>query len=147
LAASVFLISSSKKGISGNQLHRTLGCTLKTAGVTPVGGSGKVVEVDETFYGRLEGQLKGPYRMGDQNVVLTLVESGGSARSFHVDGVRISDLQPIVRENLSREANMMTDEGAAYKGIGPEFVSHETVAHSRRIRACGCRALDPHQYR
>lgn len=26
---------------------------------------------------------------------------------------------------------MMTDEGAAYKGIGPEFASHETVAHSK----------------
>jgi len=33
--------------------------------------------------------------------VLTLVERGGSARSFHVDGVRIGDLQPIIRENLS----------------------------------------------
>jgi len=27
----IFLLSSSKKSISSNQLHRTLGCTLKTA--------------------------------------------------------------------------------------------------------------------
>jgi transposase-like protein len=142
----MFLMSSSKKGISSNQLHRTLGCTLKTAwfishrireamrvtGVTPLGGAGKVVEVDETFFGRLEGQpKKGRSAWANKNVVLTLVERGGSARSFHVDGVRIADLQPIVRENLARESAMMTDEGAAYKGIGPEFDSHETVAHSK----------------
>src|ERR1700693_4265656 len=68
----IFLMSSSKKGISSHQLHRTLGCTLKTAwfishrireamrvtGVEPMGGAGKPVEVDETFVGRLEGQPK-----------------------------------------------------------------------------------------
>ncbi len=142
----MFLMSSSKKGISSNQLHRTLGCTLKTAwfishrireamrvtGVEPMGGAGKVVEVDETFIGRLKGQpKKGRSAWANKNVVLTLVERGGSARSFHVDGVRVADLGPIVRENLSREASMMTDEGSAYKVIGPEFASHETVAHSK----------------
>src|ERR1700722_13104588 len=62
----MFLMASSKKGVSANQLHRTLGCTLKTAwfishrireamrvtGVEPMGGAGKPVEVDETFVGR-----------------------------------------------------------------------------------------------
>jgi transposase-like protein len=83
----MFLLSSSKKGISSNQLHRTLGCTLKTAwfishrireamrvtGVGPMGGEGAVVEVDETFIGRLEGNPK-PKRggWGHKNVVLTL---------------------------------------------------------------------------
>jgi hypothetical protein len=99
--------------------------------VSPMGGNGGVVEVDETFYGRLEGQpKKGRSAWANKNVVLTLVERGGSARSFHVDGVRIADLQPIIRENLSREARMMTDEGQSYKTIGKEFASHETVAHA-----------------
>ena len=61
------LLMSSKKGISSNQLHRTLGVTLKTAwfmshrlreamrisGARNMGGDGKVVEADETFIGRL----------------------------------------------------------------------------------------------
>ena len=143
----MFLMSSSKKGISSNQLHRTLGCTLKTAwfishrireamrvtGVEPMGGAGKTVEVDETFIGRLEGQpKKGRTAWANKNVVLTLVERGGSARSFHVDGVRVADLGPIVAANLSRETAMMTDELQAYKVIGPEFASHETVAHSKK---------------
>src|SRR6202008_1962297 len=63
-----FLMCSSKKGLSSNQLHRTLGVTLKTAwfmshrireamkvvGVEPMGGDGKIVEVDETYHGDKE---------------------------------------------------------------------------------------------
>src|SRR6266567_2294844 len=68
----MFLLCSSKKGISSNQLSRTLGVTLKTAwfmshrireamrvvGFEPMGGAGEIVEADETFIGRLEGQPK-----------------------------------------------------------------------------------------
>jgi transposase-like protein len=68
----MYLMSSSKKGISSNQLHRTLGCTLKTAwfishrireamrvtGAGPMGGEGEIIEADETFIGRLEGHTK-----------------------------------------------------------------------------------------
>src|SRR4051794_18801672 len=119
----IFLMSSSKKGISSNQLHRTLGCTLKTAWfishrlreamrvdglmMPPMGSGGKVVEADETFIGFVEGgQKKGRNAWSNKNVVFTLVERGGSARSFHVDGVRAGDLLPIVRQNVSKEANL-----------------------------------------
>src|SRR5277367_3915577 len=83
----MFLMSSSKKGISSNQLHRTFGCTLKTAwfishrirlamvtvGIEPLGGAGTIVEIDETYIGRQEGQ---PAKSGSatKNIVLTLVE-------------------------------------------------------------------------
>src|SRR6267142_993605 len=113
----MFLMSSSKKGISSNQLHRTLGCTLKTAwfishrireamrvtGTEPMGGAGKVVEVDETYIGRLKGQPKRRGGSTHKDTVLTLVERGGSARSFHVGGASIAQIAPIVRENIRRE--------------------------------------------
>jgi transposase-like protein len=61
-----FLMASSKKGVSSHQLHRTLGITYRSAwfmahrirecmrngGLTPLDGEGKIVEADETYYGR-----------------------------------------------------------------------------------------------
>jgi transposase-like protein len=141
------LMASSKKGISAHQLHRTLQITYEAAWfmahrireamrvgglVPPMGGNGGTVEADETFFGRLQGQpKKGRRAWSNKNVVLTLVERGGSARSFHVDGARIGDLQPIIRENISREAKLMTDEMYSYKEIGREFASHDAVTHSK----------------
>ena len=144
----IFLMSSSKKGISSNQLHRTLGCTLKTAWFishrireamkvggpfTPMmGADGGPVEVDETIIGRIEGMKKGKAAWAHKNVVVTLVERGGSARSFHVDGVRAGDILPIVRANISPNARLMTDEHSAYKVIADiQGLSHETVNHSK----------------
>lgn len=65
----MYLIAGSKKGISSNQLHRTLGVTLKTAwfmshrireamrsgDLLPMGGEGQTVEADETYIGRKTG--------------------------------------------------------------------------------------------
>jgi transposase-like protein len=145
----IFLLSSSKKGISSNQLHRTLGCTLKTAWfishrireamrvnglmMPPLGSGGKTVEADETFIGFVDGaEKKGRKAWSNKNVVFTLVERGGSARSFHVDGVRAGDLQKIIRQNLSSEAKLNTDEMGTYKYIAKEDgIDHDTVNHSR----------------
>ena len=146
----IFLMTSSKKGISSNQLHRTLGCTLKTAWfmshrireamrvnglmMPPMGSNGGIVEADETFLGFVEGaEKKGRQAWSNKNVVFTLVERGGSARSFHVDGVRAGELLPIVKENLSREAQLMTDEMYSYRYIAETgaVASHDTVNHSK----------------
>jgi transposase-like protein len=153
----MYLLCSSKKGVSSNQLSRTLGVTLKTAwfmshrireamrvvGVGPMGGEGQEVEADETFIGRLEGQPKRTQGWGHKNVVVTLVERGGSARSFHVDGVRVADIAPIVRANVRFDSSIMTDEATHYREIGREFASHKTVTHSKDeyVRYEGARAV------
>jgi transposase-like protein len=143
----MFLMTSSKKGISSNQLHRTLGVTLKTAwfmshrirlamqavGLPPMGGEGATVEIDETVIGRQE---KGPKPRGGahgRNVVLTLVQRGGSARSFHVDGSTIGTLMPIIRANVAAQTAVMTDQASWYKNLnkGGVFASHESVDHSK----------------
>jgi transposase-like protein len=147
----MYLLCSSKKGISSNQLSRTLGVTLKTAwfmshrireamrvtGVGPLGGEGMVVEVDETFIGRLEGQPKGKDGYAHKNVVLTLVERGGSARSFHIDNTSVAQIVPIVRANIAKETDLMTDEARHYKGVGQEFASHGAVNHAAKEYARG----------
>jgi len=140
----MYLLCSSKKGISSNQLSRTLGVTLKTAwfmshrireamrvvGMTPMGGEGETVEADETFIGRIEGEKKRRSGWGHKNAVLTLVQRGGGARSFHIEDTSAGQVHSIVRKNVARETALMTDEARHYDDIGRAFASHETVKHS-----------------
>ncbi len=139
------LICSSKKGVSANQIHRTLGVTLKSAwflmhrireamrggSLAPMGGEDRIVEIDETFIGRKEGVPKARAGGAHKNVVLTLVERGGSVRSFHVDSARKDDVLPIVRTNIDRETHVMTDESNTYAKLGDDFAKHDVVDHHR----------------
>jgi transposase-like protein len=142
------LLCSSKKGISAHQLMRNLSLgSYRTAWFmahrireamtdhdpSPIGGKDKTVEIDETVFGRIEGAPKktGPGRSSFRNVALTLVERGGSARSFHVDGTTIAELKPVIRANVERETAIMTDQAAWYPEIGAEFASHDTVNHAK----------------
>src|SRR5580704_9882419 len=105
----IFLMCGSKKGISANQLHRTLGVTLKSAwflahrireamgeiDFSPLGGPGSIVEIDETFIGRDKsyGEKK-PNARGYMHKfkVLSLVDrKSGHARSLVVDSLKARD--------------------------------------------------------
>src|SRR5271156_436740 len=111
-AAAFHLAASSKKGFSAHQLHRELGCQYNTAwflhhrvmeamrrgglDLPPMGGEGKVVEADETYYGNIpEAQRPATKSSGrpfqkdargpkNKRAIIALVERGGEVRSFHV---------------------------------------------------------------
>jgi transposase-like protein len=139
----VYLLCSSKKGISSHQLMRTLDVTYKTAwfmthrireamasgNLPPFGGEGMTVEIDETFIGKKEGA---PVRRGyaHKHAVMTLVERGGSARSFHVDGTSAADLLPIIKANVLPGTRVMTDEAGQYAHLGKYFTEHDFTRHS-----------------
>ena len=144
----MFLMCSSKKGISSNQLHRVLGVTLKTAwfmshrireamrtgGLAPMGGAGGIVEADETYFGNKDTVTKrtkrGKPSHGSKRVVVALVERGSQVRSFHVQHARKYAVAEIVAENVSREAELFTDESPLYKAVGQRFASHDKVHHT-----------------
>ena len=148
-----YLIAGSKKGISANQLHRTLGVTLKTAWFVghrireamragtlspPMGGAGGIVEVDETIIGKRETAPKGRAFKGNiakgsahRNVVLSLVERGGEVRSYHVAGGTVAEVIPVVNANVKRETAIMTDKAQLYKFQLRNFSSHDAVDHGR----------------
>jgi transposase-like protein len=148
------LMCASKKGISAHQLHRMLGITYKSAwfmahrireAMTPnsgglFGSGGKIVEADETFWGKAEGYKlarKGKTGTRLKMKVLSLVERGGDIRSFHVSRINAKTLAPILREHIAKEAHLMTDEARAYITIGKEFANHSSVNHGQDEYARG----------
>lgn len=145
----IFLIASSKKGISSNQLHRTLGVTLKTAwfmshrireamksnDIFPFGEDGGTVEVDETFIGHdREKKPKGTKKgrgYEHKNKVLSLVDrNSGRSRSIVVDDLKTGTLLPILQANIDQSAQVMTDEAGQYQKLNRHF-KHAFVRHSK----------------
>jgi transposase-like protein len=151
----VYLLTSSKKGISSHQLHRVLEVQYKTAWflshrirealrsgeLAPMGGAGGVVEADETYFGPKEDQPTArwdgkPYKSkkkagpAGKRAIVALVERGGSVRSFHVERANKETVSKIVRENVDKESRLHTDESNLYPTVGKEFAAHETVKHS-----------------
>ena len=146
-----YLMSSSKKGISAHQIGRTLGVTYKTAwfmchrireamtenSPASMGGEGRTVEADESVIGGKERNKRlskrNPKNIGSvgKQIVFTLVERNGRARSFHVANVTGKTLRPIMVRSVDRKSALMTDDAGQYRPIGKEFASHETVNHAR----------------
>ncbi len=140
-----YLLCSSKKGISSHQLMRILGVQYKTAwfmthrlreamksgSLPPMGGEGATVEIDETFIGNKHEKVAGARGYAHKNAVLTLVERGGSARSFHVDGTKASDLLPIIKANVAPGSAVMTDEAGQYAHLSKLFASHGFTSHGK----------------
>lgn len=114
----VYLLAASKKGFSAHQLHRTLGVTYKTAWfmahrireamrdgtLAPLGGEGKIVEADETYFGDKDTithrTKRGKSGHASKRSVVALVERGGPVRTFHVDRATKRTVGRIVVENF-----------------------------------------------
>jgi transposase-like protein len=142
----IHLMCASKKGVSTRQVQRILQCSMKTAwflthrireamaekhGIftPPLGGVGKTLEADETFLQRDPMKTtKGP---GPSFPVMSLVERGGSVRSFHVPNVEGKTLRRVMARHASNQSRLITDGSKVYRGIGWEFEDYAWVDHSR----------------
>ena len=149
----VYLLCSSKKGMSSHQLHRILGVTYKTAWfmthrireamksgmLSPMGGGGKIVEVDETYFGNKSGVKKARpgYNNRDKNAILALVDRKGGVRGFHIPAVTHENLKPILHKHIAQDTHVMTDEATRYWKLGNYFAQHSSVNHSKKEYARG----------
>ncbi|HEX5478617.1 MAG TPA: IS1595 family transposase, partial [Dehalococcoidia bacterium] len=139
--AAVYLMVESKKGISANQMKRTIGVSYKTAwylchrirkamaDATPSLLTG-VVEVDETFVGgKVRGRGRG-YR-NNKTMVMGAVARGGEVR-FKVGKRRNrKTLHNFIATVVDDDAEAIyTDDWSAYEGVGDANTRHETVNHS-----------------
>jgi transposase-like protein len=141
----IYLIAGSKKGISSNQLHRTLGVTLKTAWFMShrireamrsndpgfFGEGGGIVEADETFIGREKGRVAKQGYHHKMKVLALVDRETGRSRAMVVDSLKAPDIAPIMFHNLAREARLFTDEAVHYIGIGHAFADHQTTLHGK----------------
>jgi transposase-like protein len=141
----IYLMCSSKKGISTRQLQRTFGGSMKTAwflghrireamtvlgmaDTGPLGGANQVVEADETYVGGKAKNRKN--HIPPKATVLSLVERGGRVRSFHVPNVTAETLRPVIVSQVDKATYLMTDESPVYPAIGSQFAGHGSVNHS-----------------
>lgn len=142
----IHLMCASKKGISSHQIHRMLGVTYKSAWFithrirlamkreplrTKLSGT---VEVDETYVGGKTRGLQGDHKT--KATVVSLVERGGDVRSFHHQkAVTSKNLKEVIRENVTPDSHVMTDDFGGYHGLKKEFRRHSTIRHKWRVYA------------
>jgi hypothetical protein len=163
------LMTASKKGVSAAQLHRMLGFgsyrtawfmahrireAMKSTDKSPLGGSGKIVEADETYFHKVENPSKlrkdgKPFRAdttkrkgvgygpANKRPIVVLCERGGKARTFHVAEANRETIEKILSANVAPESRLHTDESHLYKRMGQRFAAHETVNHSKDEYARG----------
>lgn len=142
----MYLIAGSKKGISSNQLHRVLGVTLKTAwfmshrireamrsgDLALFGSNGGAVEVDETYFVNKKGERRRHGYQHKMAVVALVDRDSGTMRSFAFERCTAANVVPVVRDNIAREARLMTDESRIYTVVGREFAEHGKTHHKAK---------------
>jgi len=147
----IYMMCSSKKGISTQQLHRTFGGSMKTAwflghrvrecmkalgfeakDFEPLGGAGQTIEGDETYIGGKAGN-RAYAPVAAKMPVVSLVERNGAVRSFHVPNVTAHTLYPLIARQTHKDSRFMTDESNVYAAIGRTFKGgYQTVNHSAK---------------
>lgn len=157
----IFILSQTRCGISAKQLQREIGVTYKTAwrmfnrirsmlmndDDTPLSGE---VEIDESAWG---GKIKaGDRSRADTSTkrrqdamekvksrpsIFAMVERGGRVRVVIVPNRHRETLHRVIRENVSPDATIYTDEWAMYDGLSRDFADHYTIKHRDGVYARG----------
>jgi transposase len=159
----MYLMTSTRCGISAKQIERELGVTYKTAWrmanlirnkLMDQGGEGPLtgeVEVDETYIGgkpkaadkararRLAvypGQ-RGMLAQRPKTTVFAAVERGGRVRAVAVPDSQAGTLALNTRRFVLPEARLITDDYAGYNRVGRAFASHDRIDHSSGVYVSG----------
>lgn len=152
----IYLMASTRCGISAKQIQRETGVTYKTAwrmfkqirtmleDKTPIGGRGQKVEADETYYGGRRKKGHGRMLRNDKGEemyapVFGIVERKGQVRAFATQDVKSETLLPIVREFVMPKSTIFTDEYTVYGGIKnmKNSYTHRRIKHTANVYVRG----------
>jgi len=151
----VLLLVEARKGMSANQVKRTLGVSYKTAWYLchriraamqeadqpMLDGT---VEVDETYVGGKQRghQRKAGFGESTKQIVIGIRQRGGETRFFHAKDVRMGTVAQYIRDNISADVDViMTDEHPTYPyemaiaGVPP--TKHKRIQHKAKIYVDG----------
>jgi transposase-like protein len=145
------LMGEAKKGISANQVARHIGVTYKTAwylchrirkamgdqDAAPIGGEGKIIEIDETFIGG-KTRRKGIKAAFDHKVkVLGIAEQGGRIHLQKLDDTKLKTLRPIFQEKIDPKTEKIVTDGAVVYDAIFQPAKHEVRIHKNEIWETG----------
>lgn len=143
----VFLMASTRTGISAKQLERELGVTYKTAwrmftqirklmdeGVSPLTGK---VEADETYIGgETHGGKRGRGAPG-KAVVMGVVQRKGKIVAEVAPDVKATTLVPFIKAQVLPASTVFTDELTSYNSLGSLGYQHRRVHHAAKVYVMG----------
>jgi transposase-like protein len=142
-------MASTRCGISAKQIQRETGVTYKTAWRMfkqirsmltdeksgPIGGFGRKVEMDETYYGSRSEGKRG--RGTDKTPVVGMVQRKGQVRAFVAADVKADTLRGLIKEHVLPNTTVFTDTFRSYNGIGARGYTHRRINHSEKIYVNG----------
>jgi transposase-like protein len=161
----MYLMTSTRCGISAKQLERELGVTYKTAwrmanlirtelmtqDVEPLGGGQTPVEMDETYVGgrrkdgrktrKASGKLRtgrpGPLEADEKVPVFGMVQRGGNVAAIVTNTTRSGELLPHIKMRVLPGSLIYSDEYKSYDALGTMGYTHHRIRHSARVYVSG----------
>jgi transposase-like protein len=145
----VYLMASTRCGISAKQIQRETGVTYKTAWrmfkqirsmlsddkSNPIGGFGRKVEMDESYFGSRSEGTRG--RGTKKTPVVGMVQRKGEVRAFVAADVKSDTLRGLIKEHVLPNTTVFTDDFRAYNGIGARGYTHRRINHSEKVYVSG----------
>lgn len=150
----MYLMTSTRCGISAKQIEREIGVTYKTAwrmahrirkylmtqdGDPMMGGT---VEMDETYIGGRRSVAKGGHRgrpgpNSNKATVFGMVERKGRVMAVTVPNVKKATLMPHIQERVLPASIVYTDELRSYNPLAKAGYHHDRVSHSEHVYVSG----------
>jgi transposase len=145
----IYLMAQTRCGISAKQIQRQTGVTYKTAWRMfkqirtmlddeksgPIGGFGRKVEMDETYYGSRSEGTRG--RGTKKTPVVGMVQRKGRVRAFVAADVKADTLHGLIKEHVLPRTMVFTDDFRSYNGLDARGYTHQRINHSEKVYVVG----------